>query len=484
MQLQSASPRAVEPAAPARRAGRPALDLQASGIALVVLLAAAWLTALPYLLVRLGLPGLVPIDRVDAPHAFLGLAAVGLLTVKVVDLVRHRAAVRAWRMPPWQTWLSRALAYLYGAVVLTGLLLLIPWPAVLRTDLVELHLLTATWALLATIPHLVVHLRGRLHGLRVSPRLAGGLLAAALPALLLASFPLALSPLAQLGAGGSFQPVGPPGAWMFRLLRLADGSLLAAGQGVYRSADGGRTWTAEPAGDALVFAVTQLPDGELLLGTSDGLLRAAGPAGPYVPVAVPSPPVTAIHADPSAPSSIWIGGHGVWASTDGGADWAPDVKGLVAQGTVWSLGSHGGLLTAGMTTGVYTQSSPSAPWVRTLALDQVVSIDEGSGALWASSMGGGLAVLRGGAWTHSDSGLATHHADAIHVTSYTDLGSGRSLATLMHGGLAESLDGGRSWAPLTAGFSSGPVWAALPLGKRLLLATDTGLLVYTWPPRS
>ena len=384
-------------------------------------------------------------------------------------------------MPPWQTWLSRGLAYLYSAVVVTGLLLVIPWPAVLRTDLVELHLLSATWALVATVPHLYVHLRGRLPALRVSPRLAGGLLLALVPTLVLAAFSIAFSPLAQLGAGGSWQPVGPRGAWMFRLLHLADGSLLAAGQGVYRSGDQGRSWTAEPAGDTLVFAVAQLPDGELLLGTADGLLRAPGPAGPYLPLAVPTPPITALYADPSAPSSIWIGGRGVWASTDGGDSWAPDVTGLIAQGTVWSLGRHGGLLSAGMTTGVYTQSSASAPWVRSLALNQVVSLDEGSGGLWASSMGGGLAVRRGGDWTLSDSVLAAHASGAIHVTSYADLGSGRSLATLMHGGVAESLDGGRSWSLLTAGFSAGPVWAALPLGQRLLLATDTGLFVYSWP---
>ena len=469
-------------AARAPAAGRPALNLQSTGIALVVLLAAAWLTAVPYLLVRLGLPGLVPLSRVDAPHAFVGLATVGLLTVKVIDLVRHRAAVRAWRMPQWQTWLSRGLAYLYGAVVATGVLLVFPWPAVLRTDLVDLHLLTATWALLATVPHLAVHLRGRIRALRVSPRLAGGLLLALVPTALLAAYPIAFSPLAELGAGGTLHPVGPRGAWMFRLLPLADGSLLAAGQGVYLSRDQGRNWTLEPSGNALVFAVTQLSDGELLLGTSDGLLRAPGPRGPYVPLAAPVPPVTALYDDPASPGSIWIGGHGVWSSTDAGVTWTPDVSGLIAQGTVWTLGRHAGLLTAGMSTGVYTQASPSTPWVRTLALSQVVSLDEGSGGLWASSMGGGLAVLRSGIWTFSDAGLAAHGNSAIHVTSYADLGSGRSLATLMSGGLAESLDGGRSWAQLTAAFPAGPVWAALPLGSRLLLATDTGLFVYTWPP--
>jgi hypothetical protein len=97
-------------------------------------------------------------------------------------------------------------------------------------------------------------------------------------------------------------------------------------------------------------------------------------------------------------------------------------------------------------------------------------------------MGGGLAVRRDGAWTSSSSGLAAHGGSAIHVTSFADLGGGRSLATLMKGGLAESLDGGASWSQLTPAFTAGPVWAALPLGSRVLLATDTGLMLYAWPP--
>jgi hypothetical protein len=445
-----------------------------------VLLAAAWLTALPYLLVRLGLPGLVPISSVDGPHAFVGLAAVGLLTVKVVDLVRHRAAIAAWRMPPWQRWLSRSLAYLYAAVVVTGLLLALPLPAVYRTALVNLHLLTAAWALLATVPHLLIHLRG-LAALLPSPRVTGGLLLVLLPALLLAAYPVAFSPLAELGSGGSWQPVGKPGNWTFRLLALPDGRLLALGDGVFVSADQGRTWNAEPAPSTLVFSASQLPDGSLVMGTADGLLVAPGADGPYTSVAVPSLPVTAVYADPAQPGRLWIGGHGIWASPDGGASWKPDVTGLVAQGTVWSLGRHGGVLTAGMTTGVYTQASDSSAWVRSLALNQVISLDEGAGGLWASSMGGGLAVRSGGGWRISDSGMASHGSSAIHVTSFTDLGSGRALATLMKGGVDESLDGGQSWFQLSPGFAPGPVWAALPLGPRLLVATDTGLFLYSWP---
>lgn len=454
--------------------------MRAAGIALIVLLAAGWLTALPYLLVRLGLPDPVPVANIDGPHAFLGLAAAGLLAVKIVDLARRQVSVASWRMSPWQRWLSRSLAYLYGAVVLTGLLLALPWPATFRTDLVNLHLLSAAWALLATLPHLVIHLRGRLGALRPDRRLIGGLLLVLLPALALTAVPVALSPLAELGSGGSWQPVGKAGGWMFRLLRLNDGRLLAAGAGVWVSADQGRTWSVAPTGPTLVFAVATLPGGGLLLGTSDGLLRSPGPDGPYTPVAVPSVPVTAVYVDPGTAGRILIGGHGIWASSDAGGHWSQDVNGLVAQGTVWSIGRHGGVLMAGMTTGVY-ESTP-AGWRRTLALNQVISLDDGAGGLWASSMGGGLAEREAGSWRISDVGMASHGSSLVHVTSFTDLSSGHALATMMRGGVDESLDGGRSWFQLSPGFAPGPVWAALPLGSRILVATDSGLFLYNPPP--
>jgi hypothetical protein len=91
-------------------------------------------------------------------------------------------------------------------------------------------------------------------------------------------------------------------------------------------------------------------------------------------------------------------------------------------------------------------------------------------------------VLRDGRWTRSDAGMAAHGGAAIHVTGFRALGGGRALATLMHGGLDESLDGGRSWYQLSPGFDPGPVWAAQPLGSRILAASDSGLYVYRPPP--
>jgi hypothetical protein len=78
--------------------------------------------------------------------------------------------------------------------------------------------------------------------------------------------------------------------------------------------------------------------------------------------------------------------------------------------------------------------------------------------------------------------MASHGGAAIHVTGFSALGNGRALATLMHGGVDESLDGGSSWYQLSPGFDPGPVWAALPLGSRILAATDSGLYLYQSPP--
>jgi hypothetical protein len=456
-------------------------SIQRFGLSLAVLVGAAWLTGLPYLLVRFGLPLPIPLSRVDGPHAFLGLATAALLVAKIVELAALRVAAVVRRGPAWQRWLSRALAYLYGGVLVSGLLLLPPWPAPVRGQLVNLHLLLAAWALAATVPHLFIHLRQRLPTVRFDGRLVAGLLVVLLPALALAALPVSLSPLAQLGAGGSWTAVGKPGTWMFRAQRLPDGRLLAAGRGVWTSTDGGRSWAAEPqTGQTLVFSVAVGPSGgPVYLGTADGLLTAPGVEGPYTRLAVPSLPVTAVYFDATNPAQVWIGGHGVWRSGDGGRSWVAAAEGLIAKGSVWSIGRHGGRLLAGSTTGVYELDGSS--WRRTLDLNQVVSLDDGQGGTWASSMGGGLAVLRDGSWTISDAGMRAHGSTAIHVTEFAQLGSGLALATMMRGGVDESLDGGRSWYQLS-GFDPGPVWAALPVGSRVLVAADTGLFLYDPQP--
>jgi len=62
------------------------LNVSRLGLALTILVSAGWVTATPYLLVRLGLPLPVELTRVDGPHAFLGLVAGGLIALKVVEV--------------------------------------------------------------------------------------------------------------------------------------------------------------------------------------------------------------------------------------------------------------------------------------------------------------------------------------------------------------------------------------------------------------
>jgi hypothetical protein len=464
-----------------RRLAASPLSVPRLGLALTVLVGAGWLTSLPYLLVRLGFPAPVELTRIDGPHAFLGLVAAGLIALKVAEVASGRMERSAWRPPPWQRWLSRSLAFAYLGVLVSGLVLVAPWPAPVRSSLVNLHLLLATWALVATIPHVVVHMKWRLPELRFDRRFNAALLLIAVTGIAMAAIPVTLSPLAAVGSGGHWSAVGPPGAWMFRLLELSDGRLLAGGNGLFVSSDRGRTWTAAAgAGQGLVFSLAAGPGGSpIYLGTADGLLTAPGPEGPYTSVQVPSLPVTAVYPDPAG--TLWIGGHGAWRSDDGGAHWLPAVQGMTERGTVWSLGRQSGTLMAGTTTGVYRQVGTG--WQLTLPLNQVVSLDAGGdlGGTWASSMGGGLAVLRDGHWMRSDTGMATHGGSLIHVTGFTALGGDRAVATLMHGGLDESLDGGRTWYQLSPGFDPGPVWAALPVGSRILAAADSGLYLYQPP---
>ncbi len=445
------------------------------GLALVALVAALWLTGLPYLAVRLGLPAPVPLVRVDGPHASIG---IGLAVVLAIKTARLRLRVPVAEVPdllPWQRWLSSSLLFLYALVLLSGAATALAWPAPVRRDLVDLHLLTSVWAGLATLLHLLA--RRRLLPAVVRWRSAAvlGLLLA--PGLGAAAVPGAVAPLTQLGEGSTWTAMGAPRSSFYRLLPLSEHRLLAAGVGLWLSRDDGRTWRAVPGpGGALLFSLSRGAGGSVYAAGPDGLFVADDAVGPYRRLAVPTSEVDAVLWD-ARTGTLWVGGRGVWRRSAPGT-WVRSDAGLPA-GTVWALGEDRGRLYAAASDGVYRWEGGA--WGRSLRLPAAVMVEARGGRLWAGSMGGGLWVRRDGRWQVSDAGMAAHGSSGIHVPALALAGRERAFAGSMGEAVFASLDGGASWYPFGPGFQPGGIWSIVVLHGRILVATDTGLFAYRLP---
>jgi hypothetical protein len=453
-------------AAPARLIGLAwsQLGIPRVGLALIVFAMIAWLSGIPYLLARLGFSVPVTLDRFDGPHVYVGLVMACLLALKVAEIRARHLLGAIHGLLLWHRWLSVAMLLLWGAVFATGLLILPPWPAPLREDLVEAHLMTSVWAFVATIPHVFVHLR-RLPRPRLDRKLAAAIAIMLLPAPALVSASRAVAPSSQLAARQPWLQVA--NQFTYRLLKLPDGRIAAAGSGLRISRDGGFHWhTVRDLASRFVLSVAAGPTGHpVYVGTSDGLLSAPDAAGSYRGLGLPSRSVTALFVDPTAPHTIWAGSdQGLLRSEDGGATWTePDDH--LAQNPVYAMARHAGFLYAGTSKGVYRWDGEA--WQPALDLPVVMGVDPGprGSTLWASSMGGGLYAQRGGRWNESDAGMLPHghggRLRGIHVDGFTALDDHRALAATMLSGVAESLDGGASWYSPSPGFRPGAVWALL-----------------------
>lgn len=94
-----------------------------------------------------------------------------------------------------------------------------------------------------------------------------------------------------------------------------------AGNGLFRSGDGGRSFTrisADVGGAVMALAIT--PDGRILAGDMEqGLLAGSDGGSGWEPVL--KAPVMGLAVNPADPKTIVAGGPGILLSTDGGATW-------------------------------------------------------------------------------------------------------------------------------------------------------------------
>lgn len=483
--------RAVAADSAARRPGFAAqFSLGALGASLVLLVSLAWLTGLAYLLARLNLPSPIQLAAVDALHVYVGVASIAFFFAKVARVGLRQRVTGVPELVLWHRWVSWSLLVLYSGVYLTGVALLIPFPAVTRQSLANAHLLLSVWAAVPTTWHIWHHRGWALPFVprRRRPVPRRFLIATAVLILPAAAFMMtsrALSLLAQVGAGATWTSSAVPGVFLDRMERTAYGqTLVAGGEGLYASSDQGATWhrISFPA-DLIIGLATPKGSVAVYVGTSTGLYASASADGPYRRLSFPAREVHGIAVDPLDSNVVWASSRqGFWRSADAGVHWTSQSAGVEKPETAWAITYLDGKLFASDVDAVYRWTGSS--WEQSSRQRAVVSLDAtGDGRLFASSMGQGVKVFTNGGWQSSDSGLAANHGGVrvIHVDSVTSMPGGRAYAAMMLDGTSTSIDAGQSWTLVRAGLQRGAVWRILPLDFGLVAVTDHGIYTYPLP---
>jgi len=224
---------------------------------------------------------------------------------------------------------------------------------------------------------------------------------------------------AQLSPGGMLDVLGPEGFVSIQSLALGEGQTVYAGsfgRGVFKSEDGGKTWTGVNEGmtDPYVYVVVVAPDRAVFAGTLRG---------------------------------------GIFRSKNGGKSWAPVNTGLDRLETQVLL-AHQGVLYAGTGSGVYRSKNGGEQWVadnqglsNLLVRALVVDLQ---GAMYAGTTGMGLyRKLAGSAqWTRITPSRLSHPRDQLPANFVRSLvvdKTGTLYAGTADNGVYVSTDRGETW---------------------------------------
>ncbi len=175
-------------------------------------------------------------------------------------------------------------------------------------------------------------------------------------------------------AATSWTPLGPFGGSVQTLTVAASdprtlyASLNAAG--LFRSADGGLTWTPIHAGTALsnVAVDPSRPATIYTYFDPGGLQKSTDGGGHWTPLTIQVSAVTALAVDPARPTRVYAGtsAQGVWRSTDAGASWQPARVNLSPGDArvVFQLAvpKAGGIVYAATDAGVFKSTDGALTW--------------------------------------------------------------------------------------------------------------------------
>lgn len=228
---------------------------------------------------------------------------------------------------------------------------------------------------------------------------------------------------------------------------------------LYRSTDGGASWSALPAfAFRSVFDIEYAASGAIFVASDSGVWSGSADAETWVQHDLgigPNQQVLDVALDPSDPAVIWAGVAdatgtqpvNVVRSGDGGASWSDATPPHAAP------------------------MSGSAIAVDPTDSDVVVALFAGwagGGEAWVSTDGGA-------SWTDRSAGLPGNPLRAVHLDSTRLLVGGGQLFGSQHVGLYESTDLGANWTRLDSGWAL-PVVSSIAVdpadAQTILVAID------------
>ena len=194
------------------------------------------------------------------------------------------------------------------------------------------------------------------------------------------------------------------------------------GNGIYRSADQGLTWSHSGL-TKTIFSVSALPD-RLFAGAIDGVYRSDDNGNSWVASGNGLPSGNAVFTLLRDGNNIFAGlnTYGVYISTDQGVNWTARNNGISGL-TVYSLIKHDSILFAGTYTGVYRSMDNGANWTQ---------VNNGLSSIWVNTLasfengilagtfnGLFLSKNNGNSWINVSEGLTDTDINSILVSGNT-----------------------------------------------------------------
>ncbi len=237
------------------------------------------------------------------------------------------------------------------------------------------------------------------------------------------------------------------------------------GGGIFRSGDGGRTWSAAGLAGQAVRALVMAPSDPnvLVAGTLDGAYRSQDGSKTWERI---SPEHHAelrnfdsLAIDPRDPQTIFAGTfHLPWKTTDGGREWKPIHAGMIDDSDVMSLlidGADSQRIYASACSGIYRSDDSAAQWRKiqgipyTARRTYAITQDPKQPASVYAATSEGL-------WKTADGGMTwqrmTPDSWVVNTVVVTGGNPGRVVIGTEELGVLASDDGGEHFQDANAGF--------------------------------